>query len=79
MTLDKRLDAACAALEAREPWFAEEYEAARNLLRTAHVGADCIRYPHGIVVRNGRCGCLGACQCLHELGFKMYAEEVVDL
>jgi len=76
MTRNQRLDAACRALEAKEPYFAPSFAAARALLRTATFGADMIRFPRGIVCRDGRCGCLGATECLHEVGYRMYAGEL---
>jgi hypothetical protein len=37
VTLDKRLDAATEKLEAKEPWFAPNYEATRALLHSGEL------------------------------------------
>lgn len=78
MTLDKRLDAACRALEAREPWFAPNFEAARALLNSATFGAGVVKFPHGIVCGPDGCNC-GNRACLHAGAWRMYAEEVGKL
>lgn len=75
MTLDKRLDAACRALEAREPWFAPNFEAARALLHTARCGAGIVKFPNGIVCGPDGCNCANRA-CLHPLCFRMYAEDL---
>jgi hypothetical protein len=70
MSRDERLDQALALRIAREPYFAEEWRAARNLLRSAIYGADLLRWGGRVVT--GRCGCAGRCQCLHEMAFQLY-------
>ena len=74
MTLDKRLDQACAALAAKEPWFAPNFLAARAILHTATCGAGIVKFPHGVRCGPEGCSC-GNRACLHQLGWKMYTEE----
>lgn len=73
--MNERLDRALMQRIATEPYFAEQWSAARNLLRSAIVGADMLRFPNGRVVRNGYCGCAGRVQCLHERAYVLYAVE----
>lgn len=75
MTLNERLDAACRALEAREPWFTPNFEAARALLHSATFGAGVVKYPNGVRCGPEGCSCNNPA-CLHRLGWKMYAEEL---
>jgi hypothetical protein len=73
MSRDERLDQACAARIAAEPYFAEQWQAARRLLLSAHYGASKLTWGRRVVT--GRCGCLGACQCLHEMSWILYCHE----
>lgn len=73
MTQAERLDRACLARTAREPYFAESWQAARKLLRSAILGADVVRWANGCECRGGRCGCQGHTRCLHEMAFDIYA------
>ena len=74
--MDKRLDEALARAQAREPFFAASWQAARALLRHAIVGADLIRFGSGHVCHDGRCGCTPGTRCLHEMAFSIYAGDV---
>lgn len=75
MTRDEQLDAAAAALSAAEPYFAPSYRAARALLRSAICGADVLKWANGATCQDGRCGCMGRTECLHEVSYKLYCYE----
>ena len=74
MTQIERLDLALVQRIAREPYFAESWRAARNLLRSAVLGADVIKWANGCECRGGHCGCQGRTRCLHEMSYILYAE-----
>jgi len=72
---DTRLDRARDAMTEREPYFAETFVAARNLLRSATWNADSLRWTSGAVCKDGHCDCMGLTECLHEIAWRMHAEE----
>ena len=75
MTQIERLDLATTQRIALEPYFAASWQAARNLLRSAVLGADVIKWANGRTCQNGHCGCQGRTRCLHEMAFTIYAGE----
>jgi hypothetical protein len=60
LTFDRNLALLCA----KESWFAPVFTAARQLLNTATIDGDLLRFPHGITCGPHGCDC-GNSACLH--------------
>lgn len=73
MLTQQRIDRNLATLTAKEPFFAETYEAARALLHHCYTGNGGLHFSGAVCGPQG-CSC-GQPACLHRIAFRLYAGE----